>query len=174
MASNFTGSNGLLYLLQKIKLAFAGKVDKVDGKGLSTNDLTDELKQKILNAGDSSFTGNYSDLTGAPTEVSAFNNDAGYQTAIQVAEAINNSTKISKEIVESLPETSSAKENVIYMVLKDGGTGNDVYDEYMLVNEKLELVGNSEVDLNGYWNKSNLSEMSNSEIDNIWNTVFTE
>lgn len=174
MANNFTGSNGLLYLLQKIKLAFAGKVDKVDGKGLSTNDLTDELKQKILNAGDSSFTGNYSDLTGAPTDVSAFNNDVGYQTAIQVAEAINNSTKISKEIVESLPQASSAKENVIYMVLKDGGTGNDVYDEYMLVNEKLELVGNSEVDLNGYWNKSNLSEMSNSEIDNIWNTVFTE
>lgn len=174
MASNFTGSNGLLYLLQKIKLAFAGKVDKVDGKGLSTNDLTDELKQKILNAGDSSFTGNYSDLTGAPTEVSAFNNDVGYQTAIQVAEAINNSTKISKEIVESLPETSSAKENVIYMILKENGTGSDVYDEYMIVNGKLELVGNSEVDLNGYWNESNLSEMSNSEIDNIWNTVFTE
>lgn len=189
MASNFTGSNGLLYLLQKIKLAFAGKVDKVDGKGLSTNDLTDELKQKILNAGDSSFSGNYSDLTGAPTELSAFNNDVGYQTsaqvestisakgyqtATQVAEAINNSTKISKEIVESLPEVSSAKENVIYMILKDGGTGNDVYDEYMLVNGKLEMVGNSEVDLNGYWNESNLSEISNSEIDNIWNTVFTE
>ncbi len=174
MASNFTGSNGLLYLLQKIKLAFAGKVDKVDGKGLSTNDLTDELKQKILNAGDSSFSGNYSDLTDAPTEVSAFNNDVGYQTAIQVAEAINNSTKISKEIVESLPETSSAKENVIYMILKENGTGSDVYDEYMIVNGKLELVGNSEVDLNGYWNESNLSEMSNSEIDNIWNTVFTE
>ena len=174
MASNFTGNNGLLYLLQKIKLAFAGKVDKVDGKGLSTNDLTDELKQKILNAGDSSFSGNYSDLTGAPTEVSAFNNDVGYQTAIQVAEAINNSTKISKEIVESLPEVSSAKENVIYMILKENGTGSDVYDEYMIVNGKLELVGNSEVDLNGYWNESNLSEMSNSQIDNIWNTVFTE
>ena len=29
--------------------AIAGKVDKVDGKGLSTNDFTDEEKQKIVN-----------------------------------------------------------------------------------------------------------------------------
>lgn len=58
--------NGLLYVWQKIKLLLAGKVDKVEGKGLSTNDLTDELKQKILNAGDSTFDGQYESLTGKP------------------------------------------------------------------------------------------------------------
>lgn len=58
--------NGLLYIWQKIKLLLASKVDKVEGKGLSTNDLTDELKQKILNAGDSTFDGQYESLTGKP------------------------------------------------------------------------------------------------------------
>lgn len=48
----------LLYVWQKIKLKLSGKVDKVEGMGLSHNDLTDELKQKILTAGDSSFSGN--------------------------------------------------------------------------------------------------------------------
>ena len=42
-------------------------VAQVEGMGLTHNDLTDELKQKIENAGDSSFTGNYNDLTSLPT-----------------------------------------------------------------------------------------------------------
>lgn len=173
MAKNFIGSTGLTYVLQKIKSALSSKVDKVDGKGLSTNDLTDELKEKILNAGDSSFSGNYSDLTGAPTKLSSFENDQGFQTAAQVATSINNSTKLSKEIVGSLPSVSTAKENVIYMILKEDSTENDVYNEYMLINGSLELIGNSKVDLTDYWNSSTLSEMSTGDIDNIWNSVFT-
>ena len=42
-------------------------VAKEAGKGLSTNDLTDELLDKLNNAGDSSFTGVYGDLTGKPS-----------------------------------------------------------------------------------------------------------
>ena len=53
----FVSKDNLLYFWLKIKLLLTNKVDKVEGKGLSTNDLTDELKQKILNAGDSTFTG---------------------------------------------------------------------------------------------------------------------
>lgn len=63
----FVSKDNLLYFWLKIKLLLTNKVDKVEGKGLSTNDLTDELKQKILNAGDSTFTGIYSDLTGKPS-----------------------------------------------------------------------------------------------------------
>lgn len=36
-------------------------------KGLSDNNLTDELLRKIENAGDSSFTGNYNDLSNKPS-----------------------------------------------------------------------------------------------------------
>ena len=42
----YLNENGLLYLVQKIKTWLGGKVDKVDGKGLSQNDLTNELKAK--------------------------------------------------------------------------------------------------------------------------------
>ena len=62
----FLDQNGLLYVWTKIKGLLGGKVDKVEGKGLSTNDLTDELKQKILDAGLSSFTGVYKDLVNKP------------------------------------------------------------------------------------------------------------
>lgn len=48
MANKFLDSNGVLYFWGKIKAhitdAISTKVDKVDGKGLSTNDLTTVLK----------------------------------------------------------------------------------------------------------------------------------
>lgn len=43
----FLSYDGLLYFCQKIKALLAGKVDKVDGKGLSTNDYTTAEKTKL-------------------------------------------------------------------------------------------------------------------------------
>ena len=43
----FLSYDGLLYFCQKIKALLAGKVDKVDGKGLSTNDYTTAEKNKL-------------------------------------------------------------------------------------------------------------------------------
>lgn len=48
MASyNYQDKTGLLYLLTRLKTFFDKKVDKVEGKGLSANDFTDELKKKL-------------------------------------------------------------------------------------------------------------------------------
>lgn len=45
--SKFLDENGLLYLWGKIKTLAGGKVDKVEGKGLSTNDFTTAEKSKL-------------------------------------------------------------------------------------------------------------------------------
>lgn len=45
--SKYLDSNGLLYLWGKIKSLAGGKVDKVEGKGLSTNDFTTAEKTKL-------------------------------------------------------------------------------------------------------------------------------
>lgn len=57
MAKNsFLDSNGLVYLWDKIKAlitqAVSSKVEKVDGKGLSTNDYTTEEKNKLAGIAD--------------------------------------------------------------------------------------------------------------------------
>lgn len=39
--------NGLLYVIKQIKAWLKGKVDKVEGKGLSTNDFTNDQKTKL-------------------------------------------------------------------------------------------------------------------------------
>lgn len=67
--SKFLDNDGLLYLWQKIKNKFAtitdlnGKVDKVTGKGLSTNDYTTAEKNKLASFGDASTYALKSDIT---------------------------------------------------------------------------------------------------------------
>ena len=65
-----------------------------------------------------------------------------------IAAAIAAVDHLSREIVETLPENASEK--VIYMVLRGGGTGQDVYNEYMYINGTWEIIGNTSVDLTGY------------------------
>lgn len=61
MAINYNGTNALTFLLQLLKTKFGTKVDKVDGKGLSTNDFTTELKNKLDGIADNA--NNYSHPT---------------------------------------------------------------------------------------------------------------
>lgn len=75
------GQNGLLYFWQQLKVMLAGKVDKVEGKGLSTNDYTAAEKAKLASIAEGA-TKNTNDLT---NELKA-NYDAAY-THSQAAHA---------------------------------------------------------------------------------------
>lgn len=59
--AKFLDSDGLLYFWQKLKTVFASKVDKVEGKGLSTNDYTGAEKAKL--AGIAANANNYTHPT---------------------------------------------------------------------------------------------------------------
>lgn len=70
------------------------------------------------------------------------------ETNNAIAAAIAAVDHLSREIVEVLPE--NANDNVIYMVRREGGTGQDVYNEYMYINGAWEIIGDTSVDLTGY------------------------
>ena len=97
------------------------------------------------------FTANASsDVTAnitVPTAVSDLTNDSGYQTASDVssaiATAISGITGISFEIVSTLPATGDA--GTIYLV-PNSGSGTDVYDEYIYINNAWEQIGTTAVD----------------------------
>lgn len=96
-----------------------------------------------------------------PTQVSQLVNDANFKTEAEILTLINNSTKLKKEIVTSLPSTG--KEDVIYL-LKNKNDTNNFYTEYMWIGGKWEIIGDTKVDLTGYAKKSDiktkLSEMT--------------
>lgn len=70
------------------------------------------------------------------------------ETDSAIATAIAEVDHLSREIVGTLPENASEK--VIYMVRREGGTGQDVYNEYMYINGAWEIIGDTSVDLTGY------------------------
>lgn len=96
--------NGLAHLWQRIKLLVtnnvSGKVDKVTGKGLSTNDYTNAEKTKLAGIAEgaqknvqpdwalTSGDGAIKNKPTIPTKVSQLTNDSDYRTGTQVNKAI--------------------------------------------------------------------------------------
>lgn len=169
-------NDGVLFLWQQILMRF---VKKEDGKGLSTNDLTDELLEKLQNAGSSSFDGNYNSLTNQPqiNGITLTGNktldDLGITKAI--TDAIGNVNQISYEIKDSfsaLPETG--KVGVFYLVPNTGADNNN-FDEYIwnAVSSGYELIGSiqREIDLSGYMKTADIKPLTNDEILSIIESV---
>ena len=174
----FLDQNGVLYLLSKLLLLF---VQQQPGKGLSSNDLTDELKQLIL----TQFDGSWANLTGKPSGVSHWTNDADFQNATQVAAAISAALAASGFqtaaqvealidtalatldtdvfiVVDTLPPPGDATPNKIYLVSNDG-----VLEQWMVANGQWKQVGSAGFSLDGFFNETNLVPITNAEIDSM-------
>lgn len=82
-----------------------------------------------------------------------------------IAAAVAEVTGISIQVVSELPPTGQA--NIIYLVPNASGSGQDVKDEYMWIEEKWEKIGDTNVDLSGYWQKTELTAMTSEELSAI-------
>lgn len=189
-----------------------GKVDKVDGKGLSTNDFTDTLKTKLNGIAEGAQVNtlegvkvngtalvatdkivdvkvptklselnndaNYAKVGDIPTDNKSLTNGAGYQNATQVQSAIDTAlssiTGIDFKIVDTLPDVGQGKKGVIYLLAHQHGA-SDTYDEYIWIKgdsttgtqDRFEKIGSTDIDLSAYWNDTNLTVISNADIDKI-------
>lgn len=72
-----------------------------------------------------------------------------------------------KQVVTSTKEMTN--ESVIYL-MSNSGSGNNVYDEYIVIEGTPEKIGSTEVDLTPYQRSDELKAITNTEIDSI----FTE
>lgn len=82
-----------------------------------------------------------------------------------IAAAVAEITSISIQVVAELPQTGQA--NVIYMVPSARGSGQNIKDEYMWIESKWEKIGDTDVDLSGYWSKTELTAMTSEELNAI-------
>ena len=115
-------------------------------------------------------SGSYTDLTDkpsiptVPTAVSAFTNDVGYITEADAIDA----AKLRKAIVDDLPDAGEADDNTIYLILAEDGGGDDIYDEYLLINGALERIGSTRISLEGFLTEDDLAT------DNDIDAMFEE
>lgn len=177
MATNgkYASSETLLYFKQKLDQIFA-----------KITDIPTKLSQLANDVGfiTSAALNPYAKTADLPTNVSDLTNDAGYQNssqvdsaitakgyqnATQVQQAINTAlsgfTGIDFQIIESLP--GSGVKGTIYL-LSNGGSGNNSYDEYVYINSKWEKIGTTDIDLSNYYNTTNFTAITNSDIDSIF------
>ena len=194
MAKQYLDKDGLLYVWQKIRSLFAlktdldSKVDKVSGKGLSTNDLTNALKasydqavtqvQTLRAEGGQPNTIEAIQLNGTPltpdtskTVNIVSSSLSGYGITYTKAEtnraiqtAIGGLTQLSYQKVDALPATGST--GVIYLVAHSHGT-QDIFDEYIWYSNAFEKIGNTDIDLSGYLRAADLKAITNSDIDSL-------
>lgn len=75
------------------------------------------------------------------------------------------------EIVSELPETGQA--NILYLVAKTSAASGDGYDEYLYINGAFERVGSTDIDLSGYVKASEMHAITNTEITEIVNQVWS-
>lgn len=171
-----------------LKEILDGKVDKVSGKGLSTNDFTAAYKTKLDGiAAEANKITVDSALSGTSTNpvqnkvvaerigtieanVSAAATTAGNAAASAAAvkkdlanyykktetysqAEINNKIsaipKFDIKVCEALPDSNISKTTVYLLKGKKEDT-NNIYDEYIYVNSKWEMLGSQSLDLSGY------------------------
>ena len=113
----------------------------------------------------------YAKKTEIPTKLSQLNNDKTFKTESEIQTMINNSAKLKKEVVTSLP--SSGKEDIIYL-LKNKNDTNNYYTEYMWIGGKWEIIGDTKVDLTDYAKKSDIKTKLSEMISDSTHRVVTD
>ena len=109
-----------------------------------------------------------STITADSTNANAAGSKAVYDF---VTKAIADISGFHAEIVSELPETG--KTNILYLVAKTEAASGDGYDEYLYINGAWERVGSTNIDLSGYVQASEMHAITNTEITNIVNQVWS-
>lgn len=165
------------YTESEVDTKLANKVDKVSGKGLSTNDFTTTLKNKldgIASGAEVNVQANWTQTNTTADDYiknkpstfppSTHDHDDRYYTESEVdakiADAISGVTQFDYEVFESLVDLLGVpgKKGTIYLVPHQHDGSNDSYDEYVwvvdnVIGEHYEKIGNTDIDLSGYQTK---------------------
>ena len=86
------------------------------------------------------------------------------EKAIQDAAA----SRMSIEIVDAVPSVEDAVANVVYFVPKQDAEQDNVYDQFTLINGKMEALGSTEVQLGNYVRNEDIVEATDDDIDAIF------
>lgn len=101
-----------------------------------------------------------------PTNVSALTNDAGYQTQTEVAAAVAAAGHLERRKVTSVSDIDTSAADAgkcIYMVPNGTDESGNVYEEYMVLDGAVELIGSTTVDLSGYVEKETGKALSSND-----------
>lgn len=112
MAINYLDKTGLALVWAKIQNALTGKVDKIDGKGLSTNDYTSDEKTKLANVAAGAQVNILEGIQRNGTTVTATNKIANILVPTATSDLTNDSGFIT---TNDIPEGAAASTTTPHM-----------------------------------------------------------
>lgn len=161
--SKHTTVDQLKMLAQRTKT----EIDIVDGKVNALNKRVDDIAT----------------VGGEPNIITEIKNNGtalavtnkGVDIGPSIAEAVAAVDRLTRKKVASVDDIDPAAENAdkfIYMVPNGETDGDDLYDEYMVMDGKLEPMGTTRVDLTGYLKEGDIVYASNEEVAAMLDEVF--
>ena len=163
-------AHGLMSVSDKKKLdGIAEGANKTTVDSELSNTSTNPVQNKAVKAelakkapiASPSFTG----TPKVPTASAGTNNTQAASTAFvtsAISTAMAGITKLDFQVVQTLPSTGV--KGTFYLIA-NSGSGQNVYDEYLWINNKYEKLGTREIDLSSYIKQSDMVAITNSEID---------
>lgn len=132
----------------------------------SITNLSDEIDNIVnVEIGDQLKASIIDNLTSSDTEKAL----SARQGKI-LKELIDNLANLQITVVDILPATGES--NIIYLV-KKAGTGTDIYDEYVYVEENWEKIGTTDVDLSNYYTKTQVDSIKDTLDNKISNNTLS-
>lgn len=196
MKTKFLDNNGLLYVWKKLKDTFVKKLEldevknsipknvsdlqdadsyaksvDIPTKVASLSDATDYAKKAEIPHSVSELDGidAYAKVTAIPKKVAELEDAMDFVKKAELTEEvkslIGNTKALEFSVVEELP--SNGEKSTIYLV-SNSKAENDAYDEYIFVNGKFEKIGTTSVDLSDYVKMSDITSITNEEIDTLF------
>lgn len=162
----YLDDNGLTYYHSKVKTLLNGKQNSLSNaqlnavnSGITSGKVStyDGYASTIANKADKATTLSGYGITNAYTKT---------ETDAAISTAVAGITGVSFEVVTSLPATG--EDGIIYLVSNSGSSPNS-YDEYIWLStqSRFEKIGTTDVDLSGYVQSSEMTTITNTEIDAI-------
>lgn len=154
--------NGLMSTADK------NKIDKV-ADGAEVNQINVIKKNGVIVITEDKTV----DIT-VPVNVSDLVNDKNFMNKEDFDNAtkdlIGKLTSFKTAVVDSLPQVENAEENTLYLV-KSSETEGNIYKEYLKINDKYELIGDTsvDIDLSGYVKETDIESITDEEIKQIVN-----
>lgn len=143
------------------KVATMSDIPDISGKqdALVFNTAYDASNNKVATMSDIPDISGKQDTLVFNTAYNASSNKVA--TMSDITTAIGNITTFSFEIVQSLP-SSNISTSTIYLVAKGTAGTNQVYTEYIYINNGWEIIGDTAI---------TIETLTNAEVQTIWNTA---
>ena len=162
---------GLLIVVDNVPYIYDGENWQSLNSGLGdrVSALETAVGQPANPSQDITASGLYAQVGSLSSAIQNLNNDLQ-----SVQSLIINSNHLKYEIINDVSDADLTKDNIVYLVANGTDSGNNIYDEYLVINGALEKICILQADLSNYVQTNDSRLLTAEQIQKLNNLVIDE